>query len=136
MGPLFTMRNYLAMLGLWAEGKDGAQSISIVAWGADEDQLREFIQPQINAQLLLTPNMVFKYTGPVKVWFELNKHNFARVLNGPGPLLVFHYALAVWNNTHQARPLGGAAINEGDFFVSMTKVEVEGSPRKVWSHGH
>jgi len=92
----------------------------LYAFGGSDDQLLENIRKAEFSQLQSFPNSVFTRTAPAVLWVELDSENFGILMND--------FASSIWTRTH----LDPTATSVYDF----TRVEVEGSPRKTWSHGH
>jgi hypothetical protein len=124
------MRNYLKMqVMVWQDGGGNYY----YAWGGTDEQLLEIVmmkeQKAMEGEGFIGP---FVRTPPVEVWWLLDQENFAKILNGAFELTSFQNWLLIsqlsgYNSEFSYFPL---------LFTDITRVEVEGSPRKTWSHGH
>jgi hypothetical protein len=130
------------MMAIWVHGTrppGPANDQEFVAWGADEDQLREFINPQVDAWKADHPDGTATFHEPVICYWLLDAKNFGRILNGPNNLFPEkgpQFALAMWNHTRLYTIIPSPPGIVSDWFFDQTQVEAEGSPRKTWSHGH
>lgn len=120
------MRNYIRMqcLRIYTLPFDPAQFY--VVFGGDEDSLIYYadrLKAQLNAQ---PPIKHFSIPEPSVIWFELNQDNFAKLCNLAAGTIWQQSRL---NTEFQTDP-------SLETIYDMTRVEVEGSPRKTWSHGH
>lgn len=130
------MRNYFRMRGLWTTAHDGLDVAEFICWGGSDEQLMEHFEQMKAIALGSNPNYKFTTREPQVCWFELNQENFGRLLQGPFDNGFSNIAYFIWNNTRLNTSGTTPPANIGSFFYEMTQVEVQGSPRRTWSHGH
>lgn len=120
------MRNYIRLrcLRLYPLPFD-PDTFYVVFGGTDENLIywKDKTIAEINEFPPITGPVQFEIPEPSVIWFELDQENLAQLVN--------IYAGQVWTDTR----LNDRFASQGRLY-DMTKVEVQGSPRKVWSHGH
>ena len=137
------MRNYLKIFGCQVQARfaSSGSNTDQVCWADTEDVL-EFRINEIKTGIEAGagPPQTYKLIRAI-VYFELNKENFAVLLNGGGSMLTTNYSVTpaeyVWDQIKRLPPVEFGYY--GPFspaqFDGFTVVE-EPSPRKSWSRGH
>lgn len=100
-----------------------------VVFGNTDDQLLKYV---VRAQADDGGNVPLGYFvgEPAVIWFEMNVQNLITLLNQASG--------EIWANTRLNElftPPFVSDPNGPESLYDMTRVEIEGSPRKTWSHG-
>jgi hypothetical protein len=135
------MRNYFKIHGCLVKGfssHGNSHNFDVYVWA----DTKKVLESRIAAAKLVIestdPAFTFTYElNKVAVYFELNKANFAVVLNGganfSGSGFNLDFAKYVWDAI-SFLPAGNVDDNPPTGFFD--KFVVAESPRKSWSHGH
>jgi len=125
------MRNYLKMQAMHWTTSNGDD---LWAWGGTDEQLLFYVERMERFWIdAIDPNAApFNRTSPEVCWFELDQENFGIILNNVGIFSAFDTWKLTMLNNGQFPVLAFGNIN----FFDITRVKVQGSPRKSWSHGH
>lgn len=92
----------------------------VVFGGSDEDLF------QRQQELIASIGQDCFVSDPTVIWFELDLQFFSDLIaQSPGQ---------IWTQTHLNDRF--PASPDTPLLYDSTRVEVEGSPRKTWSHGH
>ena len=123
------MRNYIEMMG-GAQGFDthAGPTGTIFCWGSTDEQLFHYM---IRNQALVKAGFPMTTFGPLiisDIYWLLNAQNLGVLLNGPNTT----FAEYVYNGTHAP----GRTADDNTFWGISQIKRLQGSPRKVWSHGH
>lgn len=130
MGPHLRVRNYIKsrVIKVTYTTQPSGGGVG-VAWGGSDDQLGAYVRQLQNLILQFNPTARFTLSAPQIVWWELNRENLCVLLNGTNGGQ--GEATNNWNNTRLP-----SFTNAGTAYYGISKVKEQGSPRKVWSHGH
>lgn len=116
------MRNYFKILCLRLYPAPFDPLTFYVVFGSDDESLLYY---KNRLETLISTPLATPAEASV-IWFELNEKNFTMLLNIASG--------QIWGQTrlNDVFPPDPAL----ELLYDMTRVEVEGSPRKTWSHGH
>jgi len=114
------MRNYVKMRVMVWTGT-GPVTANMGAWGADDEQLMEYVRFYEQSVRDVFPTISFSRNLPHDIYVLLDSAHLAIILNG-----------ANFSTARQSID-ASALITGSGYLVSSTTLE---SPRKTWSHGH
>jgi hypothetical protein len=96
----------------------------VVCGGKDEDQFNFYVQRAINLAALAPGH--YTIVPDFDLYFLLDDENFVILIN--------QNSGQFWTQTHLNNVF--APIPNSDLLYDVTRVQIEGSPRPTWSHGH
>ena len=111
----------------WRAHSPPTPDFYLYAWGADDEQLLNYVmraEALVRAQFAPQPVSFFR-TLPLALWWLLDKENFGILLNGDN----YSNASLYWNGSRLP-----SIENTTNAYYEIS--ELEGSPRRSWSHGH